>query len=255
MKVVVIGGSGLIGARLVSILRNEDHEVVAASPRSGVNTLTCEGLEEALAGAEVVVDVSNSPSFEETEVMNFFTTSTRTLLKYEHEAGVRQHVVLSVVGTDRLQESAYFRAKLAQEEQVKAASVPFTIVRATQFYEFIGGIADASTVENVVRVHRALFQPMSAEDVNAILGTIATGEPINDTIEVAGPKPFPIQELVSKVLEKNGDTREVVADSDAVYFGAKLDELTLVPCTDARLGETSFEEWLDRSFARAKGTA
>ncbi len=244
MKLVVIGGSGLIGSKLVTKLGEHGHEAVAASPNSGVNTLTGEGLAEVLQGASVVVDVSNSPSFEETAVMEFFTTSTRNLLSYEAAAGVTHHVALSVVGTDRLSESGYFRAKMAQEKLIKESSIPYSIVQATQFFEFVKGIADAATDGNRVRLAPVLIQPMAADDVATAVGRIAMGAPMNGTVEVAGPERFHLDELIRHALSARHDPREVVADSHARYFGAELSERTLVPGDDARLGETRFEDWL-----------
>jgi uncharacterized protein YbjT (DUF2867 family) len=247
MKIVVIGGSGLIGSKLVNKLREHGHEVVAASPNSGVNTLTGEGLAEALKGASVVVDVSNSPSWEDAAVMSFFETSTRNLLAYEAAAGVGHHVALSVVGTERLLESGYFRAKIAQENLIKSSSIPYSIVRATQFFEFVKGIADLSTKGNEIRLPPALIQPMAADDVASALGRIAIGPPVNGTVEVGGPEQFRLDELVRRDLAARKDPREVVADQHALYYGIKLSESTLVPASDARLGETRFETWLSES--------
>jgi len=244
MKIVVIGGSGLIGSKLVNKLREHGHEAIAASPQSGVNTLTGEGLAEVLKGASVVVDVSNSPSWEENAVMEFFTTSTRNLLRYEAAAGVGHHVALSVVGTDRLSESGYFRAKIAQEKLIKEASIPYSIVRATQFFEFVKGIADISTDGNMVRVAPVLFQPMAADDVAGGVGRIAIGPPVNGIVEIGGPEQFRMDELVRRRLAALKDSREVIPDPKALYSGAKISERTLVPGTNARLGETRFEAWL-----------
>jgi uncharacterized protein YbjT (DUF2867 family) len=244
MKIVVIGGTGLIGSKLVEQLRGAGHQPLAASPNSGVDTYTGEGLEQALDGAQVVVDVSNAPAWDDAAVLDFFQTTARNLLAAEATAGVRHHVVLSVVGTDRLTESGYFRAKLAQEEVVKAASVPYTILRATQFFEFLGRIADSSTEGDTVRLPRALVQPEAADDVAAALADIATGEPLNGTVELAGPEAFPFDELVRRVLEAENDPREVIADADARYFGAKLDESSLTPGDEPRIAPTRFEDWL-----------
>jgi len=244
MKIVVIGGSGLIGSKLVNKLREHGHEAVAASPHSGINTLTGEGLAEVLKGASVVVDVSNSPSWEEKAVMEFFTTSTRNLLRDEAAAGVGHHVALSVVGTDRLSESGYFRAKIAQEKLIKEASIPYSIVRATQFFEFVKGIADISTDGNMVRVAPVLFQPMAADDVASGVGRIAVGPPVNGIVEIGGPEQFRMDELVRRRLAALKDSREVIPDPKALYSGAKISERTLVPGTNARLGETRFEAWL-----------
>src|SRR5262247_1815706 len=247
MKIVVIGGSGLIGSKLVIKLREQGHEVVAASPSSGVNALTGEGLAEALTGAQVVVDVSNSPSWEDAAVMKFFDTSTRNLLAYEAAEGVEHHVALSVVGTERLLESGYFRAKIAQENLIKGSSIPYSIVRATQFFEFVKGIADFSTDGNKVLLPPALIQPMAADDVASAVGQVAIGSPVNGTIEVGGPEQFRLYELVQRYLAARKDPREVVADPHARYYGVELSERTLVPGDDAQLGETRFADWLSRS--------
>jgi len=244
MKIVVIGGSGLIGSKLVKKLREHGHEAVGASPDSGVNTLTGEGLAEVLKGVSAVVDVSNSPSFEDAAVLKFFETSTRNLLTYEATAGVGHHVALSVVGTDRLSESGYFRAKMAQEKLIKESSIPYSIVHATQFFEFGKSIAAAATEGNQVRLAPVLIQPMAAEDVASAVARIAVGRPLNGVIEVAGPERFRLEEFIRRGLSARNDPREVVADPDARYFGAKLAELTLVPGEGARLGETRFDDWL-----------
>ena len=249
MKIVVIGGSGLIGSKLVKKLREQGHEAVAASPNSGVNSVTGEGLAEVLQGASVVVDVSNAPSWEDKAVMEFFTTSTRNLLTYEAAAGVGHHVALSVVGTERLLESGYFRAKIAQENLIKASSIPYSIVRATQFFEFVKGIADLSTDGNKVRLPSALIQPMAANDVAEAVGRIAVGSPVNGIVEVGGPEQFHLDELVRRDLVARKDPREVVADPHARYYGIKVSERTLVPDNDARLGETRFETWLTQVAA------
>ncbi len=249
MKIVVIGGSGLVGTKLVNKLREHGHEVVAASPNSGVNTLTGEGLAEALRGALVVVDVSNSPSWEDAAVMNFFETSTRNLLACEAAAGVGHHVALSVVGTDRLSESGYFRAKSAQEKLIKSSPIPYSIVHATQFFEFLKGLADISFDGKKVRLPHVLFQPMAADDVATAVGRIAVGPPVNAIVEVGGPEPFRLDELVQRRLASLKDPREVIADPSALYSGAKLSERTLVPGNNARLGETRFETWLTQAAA------
>jgi uncharacterized protein YbjT (DUF2867 family) len=254
MKIVVIGGSGLIGSKLVTQLREHGHEAVAASPASGVNTLTGEGLAEVLKGAQAVVDVSNSPSFEEAAVMEFFKTSTQNLLTYEAAAGVGHHVALSVVGTERLPDSAYFRAKVAQEDLIKESSIPYSIVHATQFFEFVKGIADAATDGDTVRLPHALIQPMAADDVASAVGSVATGLPLDGTVEVAGPEKFHLDELIRRGLGARNDPRVVAADPRARYFGAELDELTLVPGDDAQLGETRFEDWLSRSASQLPPT-
>jgi uncharacterized protein YbjT (DUF2867 family) len=247
MKIVVIGGSGLIGSKLVIKLREHGHDAVAASPKSGVDTLTGEGLAEALKGASVVVDVSNSPSFEDAPVIKFFETSTRNLLAYEAAAGVGHHVALSVVGSERLLQSGYFRAKIAQENMIKGSSIPYSIVRATQFFEFVKGIADFSTDGNKVRLPHALIQPIAADDVATAVGRIAMGSPLNGTVEVGGPQQFHLDELVRLGLAARKDPREVVADPHARYYAAELSERTLVPDHEARLGEMRFEDWLKRS--------
>ena len=247
MKIVVIGGTGLIGSKLVNKLREHGHEAVAASPNSGVNTLTGEGLAEALKGASVVVDVSNSPSWEDAAVLNFFETSTRNLLAAEAAAGVKHHVALSVVGTERLLESGYFRAKIAQEKLIKASSIPYSIVRATQFFEFVKGIADFSTKDNEVHLPTALIQPMAADDVAAAIGRVAVGPPVNGIVEVGGPEQFHLDELIRRGLAARKDPRKVVADPQAKYYGVKLDDKTLVPETNARLGQIRFDQWLAQS--------
>ncbi|HET9178595.1 MAG TPA: SDR family oxidoreductase [Terriglobia bacterium] len=250
MKIVVIGGTGLIGSRLVRKLREQGQKVVAASPSSGVNTLTGEGLAEALKDAAVAVDVTNSPSWEDAAVMNFFETSTRNLLTYEAAAGVGHHVALSVVGTDRLLESGFFRAKMAQENLIKDSSIPYSIVRATQFFEFVKGIADFSTDGNKVSLPHALIQPMAAEDVASAVGRVAMGPPVKGTLEVGGPEKFHLDELVRRALAAWNDPREVVTDPHAHYYGIEVEERTLIPGDDARLGETRFETWLSQSAAQ-----
>ena len=249
MRIVVIGGTGLIGSKLVTKLREHGHDVVAASPNSGVNTITGEGLAEALRGASVVVDVSNSPSFEDAAVMTFFETSTRILLAAEAETGVRHHVALSVVGTERLTESGYFRAKIAQEKLIKGSSIPYSIVHATQFFEFVKSIAAAATDGDRVRLAPVLIQPMASDDVASAVGRIAVGKPVNGIVEVAGPERFRLDELIRKGLRAQNDPREVVADPRARYFGAELTERTLIPNDDAQLGETHFEDWLSQAVS------
>src|SRR5262245_58467643 len=244
MKLVIIGGTGLIGSKLVARLREHGHEALPASPDTGVNTLTGEGLAEVLQGASVVVDVSNSPSFEESAVMAFFTTSTRNLLKYAAGAGVRHYVALSVVGTERIPDSPYLRAKNAQETLIKGGGIPYSIVHATQFFEFVKRIADEATVGTTVRLPPVLIQPMAAEDVAKAVGRIAVGAPVNGTVEVAGPQQFRFDELIRQGLAAYHDTREVVADPHARYFGAELGERSLIPWGEARLGAIRFEEWL-----------
>jgi uncharacterized protein YbjT (DUF2867 family) len=249
MKIVVIGGSGLIGSKLVSTLRHRGHEVLAASPDSGVNTLTGEGLAEALAGAQVVVDVSNSPSFEDAAVLKFFQTSTGNLLAAAARAGVRHHVALSIVGTDRLPDSGYLRAKLAQENLIKAGPVPYTILRSTQFFEFIGRIAQAGANGESVRVSSALFQPVFSDNVVEALADLTTGMPVNGTVEVAGPERARMVDLVEHVLRANGDSRDVIADPHALYFGAELNDQSLVAGPSARIGSKPFAVWLTDSLA------
>jgi uncharacterized protein YbjT (DUF2867 family) len=244
MKVIVIGGTGLIGSKVVAKLREQGHDAVAASPNTGVNTITGEGLAAALMGAAVVVDVSNSPSFDDEAVLTFFETSTRNLLAAEAEAGVRHHVVLSVVGTERLSASGYFRAKIAQERLTRDSSIPYSIVHATQFFEFVKSIADAATNGNTVRLAPVLIRPMAAEDVASVVSRIAAGVPVNGIVEVAGPQEFRLDELVRRALSARHDPRVVVADPHARYFGAELGEGTLVPGDNARLAETRFDDWL-----------
>jgi len=247
MKIVVIGGTGLIGSKLVNKLREHGHEAIAAAPNTGVNTLTGEGLTEVLKAASVVVDVSNSPSWEDAAVLKFFETSTRNLLTYEAAAGVGHHVALSVVGTERLSESGYFRAKIAQEKLIKESSLPYSIVHATQFFEFLKGLADISMVGDQVHLPHVLFQPMAADDVANGVARVAVGPPVNGTVEIGGPEQFRLDELVRRRLAALKDLREVIADPNARYAGAKLGERTLVPGNDARLGETRFETWLSQS--------
>jgi uncharacterized protein YbjT (DUF2867 family) len=249
MKIVVIGGSGLIGSKLVTKLGEQGHQAVAASPNSGVNTLTGEGLAEVLVGASVVVDVSNSPSWEDKAVMEFFTTSTRNLLTYEAAAGVKHHVALSVVGTERLSESGYFRAKIAQEKLIKSSSIPYSIVQATQFFEFLKGFADISFDGDKVRVPPVLFQPMAADDVASAVGRIAVGPPVNGIVEIGGPEQFRLDELVRRRLATLKDPREVIADPHALYAGAQVSLKTLVPDNNTQLGETRFETWITQSAA------
>ena len=246
MKLVIIGGTGLIGSKLVARLKEDGHQAVRASPDTGVNSLTGEGLAEALQGASVVVDVSNSPSFEDTAVMEFFTTSTRNLLDYAAAAGVRHYVALSVVGTGRIPESPYLRAKNAQETLIRGGGIPYSIVHATQFFEFIKRIADEATVGTTVRLPPVLFQPMAADDVARAVGTVAVGAPLNGTVEVAGPQQFRFDDLIRQGLGARNDPREVVVDPHARYFGAELGERSLIPADDARLGEIRFEEWLNQ---------
>lgn len=244
MKIVIIGGSGLIGKKLAALLQQAGHEVAAASPSSGVNAVTGEGLSQALAGADVVVDVTNSPSFEDEAVMNFFKASTQNLLATELAAGVRHHVALSVVGSERVPESGYFRAKVAQESIIKGSTVPYTIVRATQFLEFLASIAYVSTEGQTVRASSARLQPIAADDVAAALAKVATEAPLNGTCEVAGPQSFRLDELLRRTLQASQDPREVVKDDDALYFGTRLNDESLTPGARARIGTTSLESWL-----------
>jgi uncharacterized protein YbjT (DUF2867 family) len=250
MRIVVIGGSGLIGSKLVARLRDHGQDVVAASLDSGVNTLTGQGLKEAMSGADVVVDVSNSPSFEDAAVLNFFETSTRNLLAAEAAEGVRHHVALSVVGTERLQESGYFRAKIAQENLIKAGPIPYSIIHATQFFEFMKSIAASATTGNVVKLSSALIQPMAADDVASAVCRIAIGPPINGIVEVAGPDQFPLDGFIRLGLTAKGDPREVVSDPEARYFGVVLGERTLLPGAGATLATTRFEDWITQGAAR-----
>jgi uncharacterized protein YbjT (DUF2867 family) len=254
MKIVVIGGTGLIGSKLVNKLREQGHEAVAAAPNTGVNTLTGEGLAEVLKGASVVVDVSNSPSWDDAAVLKFFETSTRNLLTYEAAAGVEHHVALSVVGTDLLSESGYFRAKIAQQKLINESSIHYSIVQATQFFEFLKGLADISMVGDKVHLPPVLFQPMAADDVASAVGKIAIGQPINGIVEIGGPEQFRVDELVRRRLASLKDFREVTADPNARYSGAKLSEKTLLPGNNARLGETRFETWLTLPAAQIPST-
>jgi uncharacterized protein YbjT (DUF2867 family) len=249
MKIVVIGGTGLIGSKLVAKLRRDGHEPLAASPASGVDVLTGDGLSEALDGARVVVDVANAPAWGDAAVLGFFQRASRNLLAAETAARVEHHVTLSIVGADRLPESGYLRAKVAQEEVVKAGPVPYTIVRATQFFEFIGRLADSSTEDDTVRLPPALVQPEAADDVASTLADVAVGAPLNDTVELAGPEAFPLDELARRLLEATGDPRRVIGDVHARYFGAELDDRSLAPGDDARIASTRFEDWLAQSAA------
>lgn len=249
MKIVVVGGTGLIGSKLVNKLRAQTHEVVAASPSRGINSVTGEGLAEALAGAHVVVDVANAPSWEDKAVLDFFETSTRNLVAAEAAARVGHHVALSVVGTDRLLASGYFRAKMAQEKLIKASRIPYTVVRATQFFEFVGAIAQSATEGQTVRLPHVLFQPMASDDVAAALADITVGKPLNSTVELAGPEAVHLDDLVRRFLNKTGDPRNVIADATAPYFGLPVNDESLTPGTHPRIGPTHFEDWLQRSAA------
>jgi uncharacterized protein YbjT (DUF2867 family) len=251
MKIVVIGGTGLIGSKTVTILRQSGHEVVAASPKSGVNTITGEGLKDAMAGAQVVIDLANSPSFEDKAVLEFFETSGRNLLAAEAAAGVQHHVVLSIVGTDRTPDNGYFRAKVAQEKLLEAFRIPYTIIRATQFLEFLGTIAATSEDGNLVRLSPGLFQPIAADDVAAIVADVALAAPRNGIVEIAGPERAPFNEIIARYLKAVGDPREVVSDPEARYWGGRVEERSLVPLGEARLGRIGLDEWLRRSQAGA----
>jgi uncharacterized protein YbjT (DUF2867 family) len=250
MKIVVNGGTGLIGSKTVAILRQGGHEVVAGSPQSGINSITGAGLKEAMAGAQVVIDLANSPSFEDKAVMEFFETSGRNLFAAETAAGVRHHVALSIVGTDRTPDNGYFRAKVAQEKLVVASGIPYTIIRSTQFMEFLGAIADTSADGNVVRLPPGLFQPIAADDVAANVAEVALAAPRNGIVEIAGPEQAPINDIVARYLTAVGDPREVVRDPEARYFGGRVEEHSLVPLGEARLGRIGLEEWLRQSQQR-----
>ncbi|TCK43606.1 uncharacterized protein YbjT (DUF2867 family) [Paraburkholderia sp. BL8N3] len=251
MKIVVIGGTGLIGSKALPILRQAGHEVVAASPKSGVNTITGEGLKEALTGAQVVVDLANSPSFEDKAVLEFFETSGRNLHAAEAATGVGHHVALSIVGIDRTPENGYFRAKVAQEKLIEASGIPYTIIRSTQFLEFLGGIAASSADGNTLRVSPGLFQPIAADDVATIVADVALAAPANGIVEIAGPERAPFNEIIARYLKAIGDPREVVRDPQARYFGGLVEEHSLVPLGEARHGRIGIDEWLRRSKAGA----
>lgn len=243
MKIVIIGGTGLIGSKTTERLRAKGIEVIVASPNTGVNTITGEGLAEALAGTDVVLDLANSPSFEDKAVMEFFETSGRNLLAAEKAAGVKHHIALSVVGTDKLQESGYFRAKLVQEKLIREAGIPYTIVHSTQFMEFLGGIAQSALVDGKVHLSPAFVQPIASDDVADAMADVALEPPVNGLIEIAGPERFRLNELVARYLEATGDARQVVADREAKYFGARLEDRTLVSDNNPRLGKINFEQW------------
>src|SRR5213080_3302195 len=251
MKIVVIGGTGRIGSKVVAILRHGGHEVVAASPNTGVNAITGEGVKEAVAGAQVVIDLTNSPSFEDRAVLEFFETSGRNLLPAEAAAGVRHHIALSIVGIDRTPDNGYFRAKVAQEKLIEASGIPYTIIRSTQFLEFLGGIAASSADGNMVRLSPGLFQPIAADDVAAIVADVALAAPRNGVVEIAGPERAPFNKIVARYLKAVDDPREVVRDPEARYFGGRVEERSLVPLGEARLGHIGFDEWLRRSRAGA----
>ncbi|ASY73067.1 LysR family transcriptional regulator [Sinorhizobium fredii USDA 205] len=250
MKIVVIGGTGLIGSKLVKNLRERGHEVLAAAPNTGVNTITREGLAEALDGAQIVVDVANAPVWEDKAVLEFFETSGRNLLAAEAAAGVRHHVSLSIVGSERLPDNGYFRAKVAQENLIKGSRIPYTILRATQFFEFVGGIAQSATVGEEIRLSPALIQPIASDDVAAALADVAVAAPINGTVEVAGPEAIPLDDLVRRFLKATQDPRKIVPDVHARYFGAVLDDQSLTPGKSARIGAIRFEDWLGQQAAR-----
>ena len=251
MKIVVIGGTGLIGSKVVEKLKGKSHEAIAASPNSGVNTITGEGLKEAMAGAQVVIDLANSPSFEDKAVLEFFETSGRNLLTAEAAAGVRHHVALSIVGTDRTPDNGYFRAKVAQEKLIETSGIPYTIIRSTQFLEFLRGIAASSVDGNEVRLSPGLFQPIAAEDVAAFVADLALAAPQGGIVEIAGPERAPFNEIVARYLKAVGDPRQVVSDPEARYFGGRVEERSLVPLGVARLGRIGLDEWLRRSQAGA----
>lgn len=251
MKIVVIGGTGLIGSKVVEKLKGKGHEAIAASPNSGVNTITGEGLEEAMAGAQVVIDLANSPSFEDKAVLEFFETSGRNLLTAEAAAGVRHHVALSIVGTDRTPDNGYFRAKVAQEKLIETSGIPYTVIRSTQFLEFLRGIAASSAGGNEVRLSPGLFQPIAAEDVAAFVADLALAAPQGGIVEIAGPERAPFNEIVARYLKAVGDPRQVVSDPEARYFGGRVEERSLVPLGEARLGRIGLDEWLRRSQAGA----
>ncbi|MBV7493394.1 SDR family oxidoreductase [Pseudomonas sp. PDM24] len=251
MKIVVIGGTGLIGSKLVQNLRERGHDALAAAPSTGVNSITREGLAQAMDGADIVVDVANAPSWEDQAVLDFFETSSRNLLAAEAAAGVRHHVALSIVGSERLPENGYFRAKVAQENLIKASGIPYTILRATQFFEFVGGIAQAATVGEEICLSPALIQPMASDDVVAALTEVTLATPVNGTVEVAGPEAMPLDELVRRFLRATQDTRKVVPDVHARYFGSVLDDQSLTPGKNPRLGAMRFEDWLGQSTAQA----
>ena len=256
MKIVVIGGTGRIGSKAVAILQQGGHNVVAAAPNTGINTITGEGLKEAMAGTQVVIDLANSPSFEDQAVLEFFQSSGRNLLAAETAAGsVRHHVALSIVGTDRTPDNGYFRAKVAQEKLIEASGIPYTIIRSTQFMEFLGGIADEGTHGNTVRISPGLIQPIAAEDVAPIVADVALQTPRNGIVEIAGPDRAPFSQIVARYLEAMGDSREVVSDPEARYFGGRVEEHSLVPLGEVRLGRIGLDEWLRRSQSAGRSAA
>jgi uncharacterized protein YbjT (DUF2867 family) len=251
MKIVIIGGTGLIGSKTAPILRQRGHEVAATSPKTGVNSITGEGLKEAMAGTDVVIDLTNSPSFEDDAVLAFFETSGRNLLAAEAAAGVRHHLALSIVGTDRTPDNGYFRAKVAQEKLIQASGIPYTIIRSTQFLEFLGAIAASGADGSTVRISPGLFQPIASDDVAAIVAEVALAKPRNGIIEIAGPERAPFNEIVARYLKALGDSRTVLSDPEARYFGGRVEERSLVPLAEARLGRIGFDEWFRRSPAKA----
>jgi uncharacterized protein YbjT (DUF2867 family) len=249
MKIVIIGGTGLIGSKTTAILRGQGHDVVAAAPNTGVNTITGEGLESALSGAEIVIDLANGPSFEPSAILEFFETHEHNLLAAERRAGVNHHVLLSIVGSDRSPDNGYFRAKVAQEEMVKESGMPYTIIRSTQFMEFLGAIADSGETDGAVRIATGMFQPIAADDVAAIVAETALSRPRQGTVEIAGPDRGPFDEIVRAYLASIGDARTVLADPQAPYFGGRVEHLSLVPLGDARLGHTTLSDWTQRKLA------
>ena len=251
MKIVIIGGTGLIGSKTATILRQGGHEVVAASPKTGVNSITGEGLKEAMAGTQVVIDLANSPSWEDKAVLEFFETSGRNLLAAEAAAGVRHHVAVSIVGTDRMPDNGYFRAKVAQEKLIVKSGVPYTIIRATQFMEFLGGIAASGTDGSMVRLSPGLFQPIAADDVAALTADVALAAPRSGIVEIAGPERAPLSEIIARYLKALGDPRTVVSDPEARYYGGRVEERSLVPLGEARLGRIGLDEWIRRSQTKA----
>jgi uncharacterized protein YbjT (DUF2867 family) len=255
MKIVIIGGTGLIGSKTVARLSVKGHEVLAASPSGGVNTFTGEGLDMALAGAEVVIDLANSPSFEDKAVLEFFETAGKNLLAAEKVAGVKHHIALSIVGAERLPRSGYLRAKMVQEKLIRKSGIPYTIVHSTQFFEFLGGIAQSATVGDTVSVSSAYFQPIASDDVADVMADVALSQPINGVMEIGGPEPFRMNELVARFLQLANDPRKVIGDPHALYFGTELDDRSLVPGAGARIGSTSFEDWFDHAPPRRSGVA
>jgi uncharacterized protein YbjT (DUF2867 family) len=250
MKIVVIGGTGLIGSKVIEKLKQDGHDAIAATPKTGVNTITGEGLKEAVAGAQVVIDLANSPSFEDKAVLEFFETSGRNLLAAEAVAGVRHHVALSIVGVDR-SDNGYFRAKVAQEKLIETSGIPYTIIRSTQFMEFLGAIAASGAVENMIRISPGLFQPIAADDVAAVVANVALATPRNGIVEIAGPERAPFNQIVARYLKATGDRRVVVSDPEALYFGGRVEERSLVPLGEARLGRIALDEWIRKSRAAA----